>query len=482
MDKIVFVVGSQFLYGEDCLKSVLEDGRKIVSYLNSKIDNAEIVLAPLAVDSDTIESIVKKANADDEVLGLIGWMHTFSPSKMWIRGLKILQKPYLHLHTQANERIPYATIDMDFMNLNQSAHGDKEHAYILSRMGIPHAIVDGYYQEEQVVSEIRSWIDVVRAYRFSNHLNVVRFGDNMRDVAVTDGDKVDSQIRFGWSVNTYAVGDLVQEMAKVSDSDIEKTYSEILGKYVLATENIAAVKEQVRCYLAMKKFLAERKAKAFSNTFEDLYGMHHLPGLATQMLMDEGIGYAGEGDYKTAALDSIVMELAKGRKGATGFMEDYTYDYDREVVLGAHMLEVSPRFAKNQPRIEVHPLAIGNKEDPARLVFEGVEGEGYALSLIWLGNRYRLIALRISLVEETEKMPNLPVASIMWKIHPDFRKGLEAYLMAGGSHHTVVTTQVTKEEIQMLSSLYGIECLFIDETLDLERFQERLQEGNVKRF
>lgn len=389
MDKIYFLTGSQFLYGDDALLKVRNDAEKIASYFNAHLKNVEIIVTDLCTTSEAIETIIKRANYDDDVIGVMAWMHTFSPSKMWIRGLKLLQKPYLHLHTQANKEIPYPTIDMDFMNLNQSAHGDKEHSFILTRMHINREIAIGYYQDSSVLKKIQSWVDVIRAYKFSKHLNIVRFGDNMRDVAVTEGDKVEAEIVLGWSCNTYAVGDLVSKVAEITDDEVESTFHVLTKKYILNTENIHAVNEQIKYYLAMKKFFALHKASAFSNTFEDLYGMEELPGLATQLLMDEGIGYAGEGDWKTAALDAVIMKLAEGRKGATGFMEDYTYDFERECVLGAHMLEVSPRFAESTPKIEVHPLSIGGKQDPARLVFEGTQGDGYALSLIDLGTHFR---------------------------------------------------------------------------------------------
>lgn len=474
MDKIYFLTGSQFLYGDEALLKVRNDAEKIASYFNAHLKNVEIIVTDLCTTSEAIETIIKQANYDDDVIGVMAWMHTFSPSKMWIRGLKLLQKPYLHLHTQANKEIPYPTIDMDFMNLNQSAHGDKEHSFILTRMHINREIAIGYYQDSSVLKKIQSWVDVIRAYKFSKHLNIVRFGDNMRDVAVTEGDKVEAEIVLGWSCNTYAVGDLVSKVAEIKDEEVEATFHSLTKKYILNTENIHAVNEQIKYYLAMKKFFALHKASAFSNTFEDLYGMEELPGLATQLLMDEGIGYAGEGDWKTAALDAVIMKLAEGRKGATGFMEDYTYDFEKECVLGAHMLEVSPRFAETTPKIEVHPLSIGGKQDPARLVFEGTQGDGYALSLIDLGTHFRLIAQAITLIKEEESMPNLPVASIMWKIRPTFKDGVKAWLLAGGAHHSVVTTQVSLDEIKMLANLYNLELIVIDEHLDMSKFEREI--------
>ena len=475
MEKIYFLTGSQYLYGEEALDSVRKDANAIVSFLNRHLKNVEVVLTDLCTQSDVIERIVKEANHDDSVIGLIGWMHTFSPSKMWIRGLKLLQKPYLHLHTQFNERIPYDTIDMDFMNLNQSAHGDKEHSHILARLHVPHAIAIGHYKDEKVVGQIQSFADVCRALSFSRGLNILRFGDNMRQVAVTDGDKVQAEINLGWSCDTYAVGDLVEKAASIPEEEVEKTYLELIERYELKTKDVHAVKVQVRYYLAMKAFLQEHNAKAFSNTFEDLYGMEQLPGLATQLLMDEGIGYAGEGDWKTAALDSVIMKLGEGREGTTGFMEDYTYDFAEERVLGAHMLEVSPRFAATRPSIEVHPLSIGGKKDPARLVFRGTTGEGYALSLIDMGTHFRLVAQGITLVAEERPMPNLPIASIQWKIKPNFQDGIKAWLLSGAAHHSVVTTQVTLDEIRLFAKLNDLELILIDDKLDLERLERELE-------
>ncbi len=460
---IYLVLGSQDLYGEETLKQVAEDGKKIAEYLNKQIEQAEITYYGTMENSDQITNMVKRINFEEQCIGIMVWCHTFSPAKMWINGLKRLQKPMAHLHTQANERLPYDAIDMDFMNLNQAAHGDREFGHICARLGLNNEIIVGYYKDPAFVEDLNSWISVVKGYDFSNNLKVARFGDNMREVAVTCGDKVAAQMQFGWQVNTFAVGDLVQEIAKVTDKEVDNKMNEYKDKYVFNTDNFDSVKQQAMYEIAMEKFFVEKGIGAYTNTFEDLHGMRQLPGLASQRLMDKGYGFGAEGDWKTSALGAVMMKMAEGKSGATGFMEDYTYDLlsGNELVLGAHMLEVPVSFSANKPVIEVHPLGIGGKEDPARLVFDGIEGEGIAVSLVDMGDYFKMIIANVELVKQPEPMPNLPVARVMWKIKPDFKSGAKEWIRQGGAHHTVVSTALTAKDLKQLANLWNIECVVI---------------------
>ncbi len=463
MKKVYFLTGSQFLYGEETLKQVEKDSVEMVSFLNEKTPGAEIVFSGVMKTSDEITSTIKKVNFDDECIGIIVWCHTFSPAKMWINGLKILNKPMLHLHTQANEKLPYDEIDMDFMNLNQSAHGDREFAHILTRLGIPRYTVVGYYKKQRVIDKINKWISVANALDFSKQVKICRFGDNMREVAVTDGDKVAANIQFGWQTDYYAVGDIVSEIAKVTDAETDELYNEIIKKYDLNTDNIQAVKEQVKYEIALRRFLDRGNYTAVTTNFQDLYGLRQLFGMSIQRLMESGYGFGAEGDWKIAALTAILKKMAEGKDGGTAFMEDYTYDYTdgEELVLGAHMLEVCPSVAANKPKIEVHPLGIGDKEDPARLVFDGITGDAVAVCMTDMGDRFRIICADIELVKQPKEMPNLPVARIMWKIKPDFETGVKAWLEAGGAHHTVVSTALDREDIELFARLTGAEFVAI---------------------
>ena len=463
MKKVYFLTGSQFLYGEETLKQVEKDSIEMVNYLNKKTDSVDIVFSGVMKTADEILSTVKKVNYDDDCIGIIVWCHTFSPAKMWINGLKILNKPMLHLHTQANERLPYDEIDMDFMNLNQAAHGDREFAHILTRLNIPRYTVVGYYQKADVIAKINKWICVAKALDWSKQVKICRFGDNMREVAVTDGDKVAANIQFGWQTDYYAVGDIVSEIAKVTDEETDALYNEIIKKYDLNTDNIAAVKEQVKYEIALKRFLDRGNYTAVTTNFQDLYGLKQLFGMSIQRLMESGYGFGAEGDWKIAALTTIFKKMAEGKVGGTAFMEDYTYDYvdGDELVLGAHMLEVCPTVAATKPKIEVHPLGIGDKEDPARLVFDGITGDGVAVCMTDMGDHFRIICADIELVKQPKPMPNLPVARIMWKIKPDFKTGVKAWLEAGGAHHTVVSTALDREDIEMFARLTGAEFVSI---------------------
>ena len=463
MKKISFLTGSQFLYGEETLRQVEKDSLEMVNFLNDNLGGVEVVFGGVMTTSEKIEKAIKEINYDDETIGVMVWCHTFSPAKMWIKGLKILNKPLLHLHTQFNEKLPYATIDMDFMNLNQSAHGDRELAYILTRMGIVRKSVVGYYKHESVLKEIRSWIAVVKGVDFSRNLKICRFGDNMREVAVTDGDRVQAHIDFGWQTDYYAIGDIVTEINKVTDEEVDALYAEILEKYDLNTDNVAAVKEQVKYEIALKRFFAAGNYKAFSTNFQDLYGLKQLFGMSAQRLMEQGYGFGAEGDWKIAAFCAIMKKMAEGREGATAFMEDYTYDLTegQELVLESHMLEVCPTLAGNKPKIEVHPLGIGGKEDPARLVFDGTTGDGIAVCMVDMGDCFRIICAHVELVKQPQPMPNLPVARVMWKLKPDFKNGAKAWLEAGGAHHTVVSTSVTADEMRLFAEINGAEFVEI---------------------
>jgi L-arabinose isomerase len=475
MPKLYFVTGSQDLYGEETLRQVSEDSKVISKYLDGQLkDVVRIEYINTVRNSEEIIRACRQASEDNACVGVIAWMHTFSPAKMWIKGLQVLTKPLLHLHTQVNETLPYDTIDMDFMNLNQSAHGDREYGFITTRMGIPREVVVGYYRHAVVVAKIRQFAEVTGAIAFSKKLKVAMFGSNMREVAVTDGDRVESQIKYGWEVNYYGIGDLADLIEKVTDAEVEKKLKEYSSAYDMNTGDIAAVREQAKYEIALDRFLSAGGFGAYTDTFQDLHNLKQLPGLATQRMQANGIGFGAEGDYKTAALNAVLFEMAKHRKGGTGFMEDYTYDLRDELVLGAHMLEVSPAFAGTKPRIEVHPLGIGDREPPARLVFDGIEGDAVAVCMIDMGGRFRLVAAEIELIRQPKAMPKLPVARLMWKLKPDFKTGAAAWIYAGGGHHTVVSNALAMGDIRLFAKLTGTELVAIDNGTDLNRLQEEL--------
>ena len=476
MKKVYFVTGSQDLYGEECLNDVAKDSKAIAKYLDKKIDGVKIEYIGIVRDECSCVDLCKKATNDPDCIAVITWMHTFSPAKMWIKGLQLLTKPLLHFHTQANEKLPYDAIDMDFMNLNQTAHGGREYGFMCTRLGVKREVIVGYYKHEDVIEKIKKFLDVARAVDFSKNLKVAMFGSNMREVSVTDGDRVESQIKYGWNVNYYGIGDLVDLVNKVTKAEVDAKMKEYQELYIMNTDNLDAVREQAKYEIALDRFLTEGGFGAYTDTFQDLHGMKQLPGLATQRMMAKGIGFGAEGDYKTAALNAIFCEMAKGREGSTGFMEDYTYDFTKggEVVLGSHMLEVSPDFASTQPKVEVHHLGIGGKEPPARLVFDGVEGDAVAVCMIDLGNRFRLICASIELVKQPKPMPKLPVARIMWKLKPDHKAGAAAWIYAGGAHHTVVSSAITVDDVRLFAKLTDTELVVIDENTDLNKLQSEL--------
>ncbi len=472
-----FIVGSQFLYGPEVLETVAERASKMARSFDSDSNiPCRVVYKGTVKTNEEITQIVKEANYNDNCAGIITWMHTFSPSKMWINGLSLLQKPYCHLHTQYNRLIPDTEIDMDFMNLNQAAHGDREHGFIGARMHLARKVIVGYWEDEPVRRKLGSWMRSAVGFAVSRNLKVVRFGDNMREVAVTEGDKVETQMKLGWQVNTWAVGDLVQEINAVTEAEVDALIAEYRGKYDFATDNMDAVRYQAREEIAMKKILEREGAGAFTNTFQDLHGMKQLPGLASQRLMEQGYGYGGEGDWKVSAMTHIMKQMTEGLPGGTAFMEDYTYDLEpgKELSLGAHMLEVCPSVAAAKPRIEVHPLGIGGKEDPARLVFEGHPGKAIVVSLIDMGGRLRMLVQDVEAVAPKYKMPNLPVARIMWKAMPDLLTGAQAWILAGGAHHTVFSYAATAEMMEDWAEMAGIEFVHISTSTNIEELKKEL--------
>ena len=459
-----FVVGSQFHYGPEVLEIVASRAKEMADTMNkSGILPCKVVYKVTAKTPEEISNVVKEANYQDKCAGLITWMHTFSPSKMWIDGLSKLQKPYCHFATQYNREIPNDEIDMDFMNLNQAAHGDREHGFIAARLRMPRKVIMGYWQDEDVLKRLGDWMRSAVAAAFSRSLKVMRFGDNMRNVAVTEGDKVGVQMQLGWQVNTWPVGELVEEIGKVTEEEVDALMQEYAERYTMATDNLDAVRYQAKEEIAMKKMLDREGCKAFSNTFEDLYGMEQLPGLASQRLMEQGYGYGGEGDWKVAAMTAVIKAMTEGMTGGSAFMEDYTYNLQKgaEYSLGAHMLEVCPSVAAERPRIEVHPLGIGGKADPARLVFEGHPGKACVVSLVDMGGRLRMICQDIEAVKPILPMPNLPVARVMWRAMPDLRTGAECWILAGGAHHTVLTYDATPEMLKDWARIMDIEFVHI---------------------
>ena len=472
-----FVVGSQFLYGQEVLETVAARGAEMARTMSESGNLPCPLVYKATVKTDAeITQIMREANYDDKCCGVVTWCHTFSPSKMWIHGFDLLQKPYCHLATQYNRKIPNEEIDMDFMNLNQAAHGDREHGFIGARMHLPRKVVAGYWQDKNVQQELGDWMRAAIGYDFSRNLRIIRFGDNMRDVAVTEGDKVEAQIKLGWQVDYWPVGHLVETMEAVSDAEVDAKMDEYKTRYDFATEDTATVRYQALEEVAMRKILDREGALAFINNFQDLYGMEQLPGLASQNMMADGIGYGGEGDWKTAGMTAIMKEMAQGLEGGTLFMEDYTYDLEpgNEVSLGAHMLEVCPSIAAERPRIEVHPLGIGDRQPPARLVFEGKEGPGIVVSLIDMGGRMRMIIQDIEVIKPILDMPNLPVARVMWKPAPDLLTGVKCWIHAGGAHHTVLSTALTAQMLKDWAEMMQIECVHITKDTRLEDFQKEL--------
>ncbi len=481
-----FLTGSQDLYGDETLRQVAEDSKKVVEAFNAdgKMP-CKIVWKPTLLTPDTIRITLEQANADPKCAGVIAWMHTFSPAKMWIAGLASYKKPLLQFNTQFNRDIPYDTMDMDFMNLNQSAHGDREFGFITARMEIPRKVVVGHWSEAETRGRIGLWMRAACAVADGKSLRVARFGDNMREVAVTDGDKVEAMIKLGWSVPYYGIGDLVAYMDKVSQSEIdaqvkkyEASYEIVWGADKAAT--LAHIQEQARIELAMRAFAKDNDINAFTTNFQDLHAMKQLPGLACQSLMADGFGFAGEGDWKTAAMVRTFKVMSAGLVGGgygDSFMEDYTYNLDPNAGynLGAHMLEVCPTIAGGKPTVEVHALGIGGKEDPARLVFNSKEGPGICAAVVDFGTRFRCVLNEVEVITPPKPFPKLPVARALWKPAPDLRTAAEAWILAGGGHHTAFSNIVTTDMVRDWAEMVGIEFIAIDRTTTVPAFRNELR-------
>lgn len=464
-----FVVGSQQLYGEETLNEVRLHANEMVHALNEQgALPYKLIFKEVVTTAEEIKSVMKEINYNDEVAGVVTWMHTFSPAKLWIPGTKLLQKPLLHLVTQYNVEIPWKHIDMDFMNLNQSAHGDREYGFINKRMKKNNKIVVGHWSDESTQSEISEWMVSAVGYIESHNIKVARFGDNMRNVAVTEGDKVEAAIQFGWTVDYFGIGDLVAEMDKVTDEEIDSVYKECHSLYDLHYDNHEPeffdkqVKEQIKIEIGLKRFLQSGGYTAFTTNFEDLHGMEQLPGMAVQRLNEMGYGFAGEGDWKTAALDRLLKIMSNNT--STGFMEDYTYNMTEgnEYILQSHMLEVDPTLAYTKPRVVVEPLGIGGKSDPARLVFDGKAGQGVVVSMLDLGSHYRLIINEVEAETPTEVAPNLPVARVIWRPYPNFKEGVKKWIELGGGHHTVVSLALSLGQIIDWAEMMDLEYSIIN--------------------
>lgn len=483
-----FITGSQHLYGEETLREVAQHAQQIAGALNDspKIP-VRIVFKPTVKTHEEIYAICQQANNAENCIGIIAWMHTFSPAKMWIGGLKVLQKPLLHLHTQFNRDIPWSTIDMDFMNLNQSAHGDREFGFIMSRMRINRKVVAGHWQDEQVLESVNTWLRAAAGWHDMQGAKYVRFGDNMRNVAVTEGDKVEAEIKFGFSCNTHGIGDLVAVINQTADGDIDKLVQEYADSYILGQtlhkggSQHASLREAARIEIGLRTFLEAGNFKGFSDTFEDLHGMAQLPGLAVQRLMNDGYGFAGEGDWKTAALVRTMKVMGTGLEGANAFMEDYTYNFtpNNSFVLGSHMLEVDAGLAKGPVRCEIHPLGIGGKADPVRLIFDSANGPALNASIVDMGNRFRMLVNVVDGVDSKEELPKLPVARVLWRPQPDMVTGCAAWIYAGGAHHTCYSQNLTSEHLNDFADMAGIEFVNIDKSTNLNQFRNELKWNDV---
>jgi len=479
-----FIVGSQDLYGDDTLRQVAEHARIMSDEFNKDTSIAgTVVLKPTAVTPAGIRRLFEEAASCAACAGIITWMHTFSPSKMWIQGLSVNRKPLLHLHTQYNRDIPWSAIDMDFMNLNQSAHGDREHGHIHARMRLPRKIVAGFWQDPELRSRIGVWMRAASARADCMDKVVLRLGDNMREVAVTEGDKVEAQVKFGWQINTWGIGDLAARYNKVSGAQVEKLAEEYAALYELADDLKQAGKarssmlEQAKIEIALKEMLETENAGAFTTTFQDLHGLPQLPGLASQRLMEQGYGFGAEGDWKQSMLTRAAKVMASGLKGGVSFMEDYTYHFEpgKEAALGSHMLEICPSIAEGKPRIEVHPLGIGGKADPARMVFNAAPGNAVLATLIDLGNRFRMIANEVETIKIVNQMPKLPVARALWKPFPNIYDSAEAWILCGGTHHSVYSAALTTEYFRDWAEMCGIEFVTIDKNTNMNRLRDELR-------
>lgn len=477
MKQVWFITGSQDLYGDDTLRQVSENSQMIVDYLKENTDR-EIIFKQLARSKDEINTVFTEVNSNPECIGVIIFAHTFSPAKMWVNALSKVQKPVLHLHTQVNKSIPANEIDMDYMNLHQSAHGDRELAHGMNVAGLRRDILVGHYTAPHIIAGIKNWYQACVGVDSSTKLRMVRFGDNMNCVAVTDGNKVMAEKELGWTVNTVGVGDLVAYVDVVTDEEIDKQIEEYNKVYDFA-ENCAVggeyhenVRYQAKLEIGMERYLVDGNYNAFTTNFDILHGLDQLPGLASQRLMEKGYGFGGEGDWRTSAMTYIMKQISNNQ--GTSFMEDYTYDFELGFALQAHMLEICPTIAETKPKIEVHALGIGNRKAPARITFEGKKGKGIACSLVELNGKYRMLINKVEVQEVPYKMPNLPVAATFWKPEPSLEVSAHAWLLAGGAHHTIFSTEVSVEQIKTWTKFYGIETVVIDEDTTIKQFEKEL--------
>jgi L-arabinose isomerase len=486
--EIWFVTGTQHLYGTATLKQVAANSHEIAdAFDDSPAIPTHVVFKPIIKTPAEATALLQEANAAPNCVGLITWCHTFSPSKMWINGLKLLRKPLLHLHTQHNRDIPWGTIDMNFMNLNQAAHGDREHGFMMSRLRLNRKVVVGHWQEANVQARIGTWARAAAAWHDWQTAKFCRFGDNMREVAVTEGDKVAAQMQFGYSVNGYGVGDLVKYVNATSDGQIDRLVNEYESSYTLVPmlrkngSMRKSLRDAARIEIGLRTFLTGGGFKGFTDTFEDLHGLAQLPGVAVQRLMSEGYGFGAEGDWKTAALVRAMKVMATGLKGGTSFMEDYTYHLDPKAtqVLGAHMLEICPSIAKGKPTLEIHPLGIGGKADPVRLVFDAPPGPGLNASLIDMGNRFRLLVNEVDVVSPQKPLPKLPVARALWTCRPNLSVAATCWIYAGGAHHTGFSYAVTTEMMEDFAEMAGIELALIDGGTNVRDFRKDLRSNEV---
>jgi len=482
--EVWFVTGSQHLYGPKTLEEVATHSKEIAAALGASAHvPVKVVFKPVLTTPDAIRDLCLEANSTKGCVGLVTWMHTFSPAKMWIAGLSLLKKPFLHLHTQYGREIPWSTIDMDFMNLNQSAHGDREFGFIGSRMRLNRKVVVGHWSDDETQREIGVWVRAACAWADAQSMKVARFGDNMRDVAVTEGNKVSAQIQLGYDVYGYGIGDLVKLVNEASDAEVDKLIQAYMDEYDVVAElkpggaKHQSLRDGARIEIGLRNFLTAGNFKAFTDTFEDLHGMTQLPGLAVQRLMRDGYGFGGEGDWKTSALVRSMKVMNAGQKGGVSFMEDYTYHFSKtgDKVLGAHMLEICESIAVNKPKLEIHPLGIGGKADPVRLVFDAQTGTAVCASIMDMGGRYRLVANVVDVVPTDEPLPKLPVARALWLPRPNLKVAAATWIFAGGAHHTGFSYSVTPEHLRDYAEMAGIEFLLIDENTTVEGFKDTLR-------
>jgi L-arabinose isomerase len=483
-NEVWFVTGSQHLYGPETLERVTDHSTAIAAALDdAPAIPVRVVVKPILTDSDGIRTLMNQANASPSCVGLIAWMHTFSPAKMWIAGLELLHKPLLHLHTQYNREIPWAEIDMDFMNLNQAAHGDREFGFIAARLRLERKVVVGHWADLEVQERIGAWTRAASARRDWETGKIARFGENMREVAVTDGDKVEAQRRLGFSINGYGVGDLVARVNAASDAEVDALIERYTDEYVVVAElrpggdRAAELRDGARIEIGLRGFLEDGSFTAFTTTFEDLHGLNQLPGLGPQRLMRDGYGFGAEGDWKTAAMVRAMKVMSAGLEGGVSFMEDYTYHLSEsgDLSLGAHMLEVCESIAGGRPRLEIHPLSIGGKGDPVRLVFDAHPGTAVVAAIMDMGQRFRMAAAVVDVIAAPRPLPRLPVARAVWRPRPDLRTAATAWIHAGGSHHTSLGYPITVEHLRDFAAMSAVELVVIDETTEIEAFRDKLR-------